>query len=56
MNTTLSTFLKIGITALTIGILLFTVAFNMTDSETAEYKDSVIEQRTNAFSSVSTSQ
>ncbi|WP_180967932.1 hypothetical protein AB3Z07_27920 (plasmid) [Metabacillus halosaccharovorans] len=38
MNQTLSTFLKIGVTALCIGILLFGVAFKMTDKESGEYE------------------
>ncbi|WP_164908654.1 hypothetical protein [Halobacillus litoralis] len=38
MNTTLSTFFKIGITALTIGILLFGTAYSMTDSEAESYE------------------
>ncbi|WP_160331525.1 hypothetical protein [Caldibacillus debilis] len=41
MNQTLSTFLKLGITALTIAILLFGVAYNMTDREVGEYKTKI---------------
>ena len=38
MNTTLSTFLKIAITAVTIGFLLFGVAYTMTTGESNDYK------------------
>ncbi|MCM3441388.1 hypothetical protein ACUIJN_17350 [Metabacillus halosaccharovorans] len=45
MNTSLSTFLKIGVTALCIGILLFGVAFNMLDKEAGEYKQEMDDKR-----------
>lgn len=41
MNQTLSTFLKFGVTALAIGIMLFGVAFTMVDKEAGEYEDQI---------------
>ncbi|MDC3424309.1 hypothetical protein NC797_07275 [Aquibacillus sp. 3ASR75-11] len=41
MNQTLSTFLKIGVTALCIGLLLFGVAYKMTDKEAGEYEEKI---------------
>ena len=41
MNTTLSTFLKIAITAVTIGALLFGVAYTMTDGQVTKYETEI---------------
>ncbi|WP_169449939.1 hypothetical protein [Pontibacillus halophilus] len=38
MNQSLSTFLKIAVTTLTIGLLLFGVGYSMTDKEAGEYE------------------
>ncbi|WP_368659603.1 hypothetical protein AB3Z07_27925 (plasmid) [Metabacillus halosaccharovorans] len=53
MNQTLSTFLKIGVTALCIGILLFGVAFTMTDKEAGQY-EALIDDVTNDVPTTST--
>ncbi|WP_163537301.1 hypothetical protein [Gracilibacillus sp. YIM 98692] len=41
MNTTLAKFLGIGITALTIGLLLFGFGFGMAEKEAGEYEDDI---------------
>ncbi|MDC3424308.1 hypothetical protein NC797_07270 [Aquibacillus sp. 3ASR75-11] len=47
MNETLSTFMKIGITALCIGLLLFGVAYSMLDKEAGEYEQKIEAERVN---------
>jgi len=41
MNTTLSTFLKIAITAVTIAALLFSVAYTMTEGQVGKYQTEI---------------
>lgn len=41
MNQTLSTFLKIGITVVTISAFLFFIGYNMIGSETGEYQSDI---------------
>ncbi|WP_209124348.1 hypothetical protein [Alkalihalobacillus sp. BA299] len=42
MNTSLSTFLKIGVTVVVIAALLFSVGYGMIETETNTYKDDKI--------------
>jgi hypothetical protein len=41
MNSTLATFLKIGITVISISAFLFFVGYNMVGSETTSYKTKI---------------
>lgn len=43
LNTSLSTFMKIGLTSLAIGILLFGIAFNLLKGETQEHSNFIEE-------------
>ncbi|MGE6755946.1 hypothetical protein ACQKFO_21330 [Rossellomorea sp. NPDC071047] len=46
MNVTISTFLKIAITVVSISAFLFVVAYNMADSETTHYQTEIETERT----------
>lgn len=41
MNTTLATFFKMGITALAIGVLLFTVGYGLVKAESDSYQEKI---------------
>ncbi|WP_190323032.1 hypothetical protein [Bacillus swezeyi] len=44
MNTSLATFMKIGVTAVTIGILLFTVGYGIVKGASTSYGTSITSQ------------
>lgn len=47
MNQTLSTFLKIAITVISISAFLFFIGYNMVGSETTAYKTKITSQQSN---------
>jgi high-affinity Fe2+/Pb2+ permease len=55
MNTSLSTFLKIGVTVVVIAALLFSVGYGMIETETNTYKNDKISSTNHPLSTTSSS-
>jgi high-affinity Fe2+/Pb2+ permease len=55
MNTSLSTFLKIGVTVVVIAALLFSVGYKMIETETTTYQTDKISSTNHPLSTTSSS-
>jgi len=55
MNTSLSTFLKIGVTVIVIAALLFSVGYSMIERETTTYESDIISNNNHPLSTSSPS-